>query len=228
MPLKRHPLRAFLAFALVASMTTNIAARAADPLPRVLILGDSVYQQVAAETVKELKDRAEVISRPMQPTEICNTTTALEKLDEWLGEGKWDLIHFNFGLGDLVYRAPGMRAFRVMSKAAGGIRTTESEQYEKNLRELVKRLKATGARLIWASTTPITSPHTDRLFDPGSEIELNAIAARVMVENQIPINDMHAFVLAQVKENKDPSPFSFNRAPLHTPVVEMIRSGLGL
>ena len=29
------------------------------------------------------------------------------------------------------------------------------DEYEKNLRELVKQLKATEAKLIWASTTPV-------------------------------------------------------------------------
>ena len=39
------------------------------------------------------------------------------------------------------------------------------EQYEKNLRELVKRLKATGAKLVWASTTPIRHSSTQRFRD---------------------------------------------------------------
>ena len=30
-------------------------------------------------------------------------TRGLEKLKSWLGKGKWDVIHFNWGLHDLKY-----------------------------------------------------------------------------------------------------------------------------
>jgi len=30
-----------------------------------------------------------------------STRDGLQKLDRWLGTGKWDLIHFNWGLHDL-------------------------------------------------------------------------------------------------------------------------------
>ena len=203
----------------------------ADERPRVLILGDSIYQQPAAEMRKLLQDQVQVVYPPMPPGEIRNTSTALELLDSWLGEEPWDLIQFNFGLGDLVYRAPGMQAFRVLPRYAGGVRATEPLTYEQNLREVVRRLKATGARVIWASTTPIRHSATD-LFELGSEIEYNAIAARVMAQEQIPINDMYHHVRSVIDMDKPAAhgadPFFFDRHPLEAFIVPHFQRMLNL
>jgi hypothetical protein len=202
-----------------------VAAAAEESVPRALILADSIYREPARSAANELKGRVDLVFPKERPGD---TTTALTHLDQLLGEGTWQVIHFNFGFADLHYRDPSTNTIRAMSKLAGGIRVTSPEQYEKNLRELVTRLKATGARLIWASTTPIASSKYDNLYDPGSEIEYNAIAARVMAEHKVPINDMHAWVLANVKDKRDPSPFSFNRVPIHPPMVDSILRELGL
>ena len=196
-----------------------------DRLPRVLILGDSVYQQPARDAAKELKGRAEVVFATLQPGEVRHTQHAIENLDSLLGEGDWDLIHFNFGLGDLVHRAPNMKAFRVMAREAGGVRTTSPQQYERNLRTLVERLKATDARLVWASTTPIRHSSSN-VFEMGSEIKYNAIAARVMASQKVPTNDMYSFVRDLIDMKRPAShgadPFFFDRKPLHPPIVEVI------
>lgn len=215
-----------LLFLLAASA---IAASAQEKLPRVLILGDSIYRQPAAEVAKELKGKVEVVFAAIPPGEVRHSSTALSRLDEWLGEETWDLIHFNFGLGDLVYRAPGMRSFRVLPKQAGGVRTTSLEQYEKNLREVVERLESTGAPLVWASTTPIRHSSTG-VFEKGSEVEYNAIAARVMKEHRVPINDMHTYVVKLIDMSKPAGhgadPFTFDKKPIHQPIVEAILANL--
>lgn len=53
------------------------SAGAGDSLPRVLIIGDSVYRQPAAETAKALKGQAGVVHATLQPGEVCNTTTTI-------------------------------------------------------------------------------------------------------------------------------------------------------
>jgi hypothetical protein len=217
------------ALCLLISILLVLPAQADVDLPRVLIIGDSVYRQPAAETGKVLKSRVEVVYAPTKPGEICNTETALEKLDEWLGDGHWDLIHFNFGLGDLVYRAPGMKSFRVFPKHAGGVRATSLQQYEKNLQELIRCLTATGAKLVWASTTPIRHSTTD-VFELGSEIEYNAIAKKVMADHKVPINDMYTFVLNLIDMTKPAGhgadPFYFDKKPIHQPIIARICSEL--
>lgn len=196
-----------------------------DRLPRVLILGDSVYQQPARDAAKELKGRVEVVFATISPGEVRHTQNAIDNLDLLLGEGNWDLIHFNFGLGDLVHRAPNMKAFRVMAREAGGVRTTSPQQYERNLHTLVERLKATDARLVWASTTPIRHSSSN-VFEMGSEIKFNAIAARVMAARKVPTNDMYSFVRDLIDMKRPAShgadPFFFDRKPLHPPIVRAI------
>ena len=155
--------------------------------PRVLILGDRVYQQPARDAAKELKGRVEVVFATIQPGEVRHTQYAIDNLDTLLGEGDWDLIHFNFGLGDLVRRAPQMKTFRVMSREMGGVQTTSPQRYERNFHTLVERLKATDAKLVWASTTSIRHSSSN-VFEMGSEIKFNAIAARVMAAQKVPTN----------------------------------------
>jgi acyl-CoA thioesterase-1 len=203
-------------FALLAPLTA-----VAEGLPRVLILGDRICRQPAQQVATLLKGKAEIVC-PNTP-EVFNTTTALAGIDGVLDEGKWDLIHFNFGLGDLVHRAPGMKSFRTMSKEVGGIRATSPADYEKNLTALVKRLQATGAKLIWASTTPIRS-EANGLFEPGSEIGSNAIAAKVMAANGVPVNDMHSAVSAMIAATKPDrgEPFQFGRLSIHPMLLSAI------
>ena len=200
-------------------------------LPRVLILGDQIYQQPASDLNKELKGKAEIHYPRLEPGVVWNSATALELLDQQLGEGQWDLIHFNCGLGDLIHRVPGVKAFRVMPRHAGGICTTAPGQYEKNLHALVARLKATGAKLVWASTTPIRHSSTN-VFEKGAEIEYNALAAKVMAKHGIPTNDMYTFVKGLIDMNKPAGhgadPFFFDRKPIHPPLREILRKDLGV
>ena len=71
-------------------------------------------------------------------------------------------------------------------------------QYEENLRTLVKRLQATGAKLIWASTTPVPDSTALRpLRQEADVVKYNEIAARVMAENKIPTDDLYNAVLPQ-------------------------------
>ena len=198
-------------------------------LPRVLIIGDSVYRQPASDAKKELQGKADVVYATLPSGEVCDSAAILASLDSLLGEGKWDVIHFNVGLGDLIYRAPGMKSFRVMPIHAGGVRATSPQLYEKNLRDLVTQLKATGAKLIWASTTPIRHS-TPNVFQIGSEVEYNAIAAKVMAEHNVPVNDMYTYVKGLIDMEKPAGhgadPFFFDRKPLHPPVVEAMLNEL--
>ena len=58
------------------------------------------------------------------------------------------------------------------------------------MRLLVKRMKETGASLIWRSTTPVPKGAGGRV--PGDSAKYNAIAAKIMKEEGIPTNDLYA------------------------------------
>lgn len=165
-----------------------------DPkLPNVLILGDSISIAYTLETRRLLKGKANVY-RPMRkddkgPDNCGDTTMGLENLDKWLGDKKWDVIHFNWGLWDLCYRHPESKSQGKRDKVKGTL-STKPEQYEKNLETLVRRLKATGAKLIWANTTLVPEGEPGRFV--GDDAKYNGIARRVMERHRIPINDLHA------------------------------------
>lgn len=173
---------------------------------KVLFLVDELQSQIARSAAAELKGKADF----SLADQFTNTNQALEHLDKALGDKKWDVIYFNFGVGDLVCRDPKSKEFRTMSKYAGGVRMTSSEQYEENLDALVKRLKETGAKVIWGTSTPMANVnafpgYTGNLFDQRSAKEYNAIAGKVMSRHQVPVCDLHTFIMSQYGE-KDRHP----------------------
>jgi hypothetical protein len=157
---------------------TNVQAN----LPNVLILGDSISIGYTVPVRDALQGAANVF-RP--ETNCGDTRKGLEQLDVWLGDRKWDVIHFNWGLHDLAYRSP-----KVLLDKVNGAQSVPLEQYKENLEKLVVRLKQTGAVLIWASTTAVPENEPGRV--PGDEIKYNAAAAEIMKRHGVTINDLHA------------------------------------
>ena len=151
-----------------------------DPkLPRVLLIGDSVSRGYTQATRKVLAGKANVHRAPAN----CGpTASGLKNLDVWLGEGKWDVIHFNFGIHD---------------------RGTPAADYVKRLEEIVTRLEKTGAKLIWASTTPIPDNPAQKQT-AQSIVEKNALAAEVMKKHGIPTDDLFAAMAPRLKEFQPP------------------------
>lgn len=216
--------------ALLCSLFLCSSSIAQDDLPKVLIIGDSIYRQPASELNKAYKGKVKIVFPSIQPGEVRNSFTVLEKLDELLGDGQWDLIHLNIGLGDLIYRVPNVKLFRVMPPEAGGVRNTSPAAYEKNLDELIKRIKSKSkAKIIWASTTPIRHSST-HVFDMKSEIDYNQIAAKVMKKHQVQVNDMYEHVKGLINMDKPAShgvdPFFFDRKPIHEPIAAIIQKEL--
>lgn len=219
---------------------------APQPTPRVLIIGDSVYTQNTQGAARELKGQASIHYAAWPKSVLPNSTNMIEYLDQLLGfkdatgndvaEDKrpvWDLIHFNAGLGDLIYCVPGIKSHRTQPYDLGGVIRTDPKQYEQNLDILVSLLKqkAPHAKLVWASTTPIRYSQQN-LFKPGDEIAYNQIAQRVMNKHRVPINDMYRYVSSIIDMEKpaprDLDPFYFDKQPLHPPVVDAIIHSLDL
>ena len=156
-----------------------------DPkLPRVLLIGDSVSRGYTQPTRKVLEGKANVHRAPAN----CGpTASGLKNLDAWLGEGKWDVIHFNFGIHD---------------------RATPAADYVKRLEEIVGRLEKTGARLIWASTTPIPDNPAQKQT-AVSIVEKNAHAAEVMKKHGIPTDDLFGAMTPRLAEFQNPNDVHF-------------------
>lgn len=179
-----------------------------DPkLPRILLIGDSVSRGYTRATRKALEGKVNVHRAPAN----CGpTATGLKKLDVWLGDGNWDLIHFNFGIHD---------------------RRTPVADYESRLETIVKRLKKTGAKVVWASSTPIPADWKEGPKIKEALEEKNTIAARVMKKHDVEIDDLFTFITPHLSETQNPKDVHFNSQGydlLGKQVAKHIAGSLGL
>lgn len=163
-------------------------------LPRVLLIGDSISIGYTLNVRDKLRGKANVHRIPQNGGA---TDVGLEKMAAWLGDGRWDVIHFNFGLHDAKF-------------ASETTQRASREQYADNLGQLVSRMQATGAKLIFATTTPVPkggmlSP--TRKFD--SIEERNRIAIRLMQERGVVINDLYAVALPVMEKYGRPNDVHF-------------------
>jgi len=176
-----------------------------DPrLPRVLLLGDSISIGYTIPVRQYLLGKANV-HRP--PENCCSTGHALartvgsepEHLKIWLGTNKWDVIHFNWGIWDTQYldKKTGMLIQDENKVTPDQVRCRYSlEQYRTNLTQIVEILQGAGTKLIWASTTPLMYRKGARFDDI---LKYNAVAAEIMKERGIPIDDLYTLTLPETK-----------------------------
>ena len=163
-------------------------------LPRVLLIGDSISIGYTLQVRKGLKGKANV-HRP--PTNCGPTTRGLQGIEKWLGDKKWDVIHFNWGLHDLKYMGPNNENLADPTNDKNHQQVPPAE-YDKNLRKLVQRLKKTDAKLIWRNTTPVPQGAQGRVV--GDSAKYNVIAATIMKEHEIEIHDMFGLVKPKMAE----------------------------
>ena len=206
----------------VAPANAAHAVREIPGLPRVLIIGDSISHGYTPFVQKQLQGKANVIHAPGNNE---STVRGLERLDMWLGTGKWDVIHFNWGLHDMKY----IDAQTKMTEVSKGKQWVPVEDYEKNLTELVQRLKKTGAKLIFCTTTPVPEGVHGRV--PGEHVKYNAAALRVMQAAGVPVNDLCAFIGPQREKLGKPKDVHYTEAgytALAGEVVKAIEAALAL
>lgn len=160
------------------------AVLAQEGKPRVLLLGDSIRIGYAPKVIERLQDKAEFFS----PKEnVADTANALANIDRWLEESKPLIVHLNCGLHDLKLDKKSQK------------HQVPIEQYEANLRELVKKVHGVTPNLIFATTTPILDArHAQRKasFDrTDADVDkYNRVALKVMAELKVPVNDLNRIV----------------------------------
>jgi len=183
----------------MAAFIIKHAKRVAN-LPKVLIFGDSISGGYSKSLTKLLDGKAEVvklgavatyriqneafwhssgIARNLDFGSAKACIADFERFERHLSETKYDVIHFNFGLNDIF-------------RGRKGTWHNPVDQYARDLTKIVALLKKNGAKVIWASTTPI--PDNDDVRPRGDDLIYNAAAEEVMKENNIPINDLHSVV----------------------------------
>ena len=155
-------------------------------LPRVLLIGDSISRGYTLVVRHALAGKANVHRAPAN----CGPTAmGLQKLPVWLGDGKWDVIHFNFGIHD---------------------RLTDDATYAANLEKIIAQLEKTGAKLVWARTTPPASGENKEKFTAEQCAKVNRIADAIMRKHGIPEDDLYAAVAPRLAELQNKNDVHFN------------------
>ena len=193
-------------------------------LPNVLLIGDSISIGYMVPARKQLEGIANVW-RP--PTNCGPTTRGLESLESWLklGDGKWDVIHFNFGLHDLKFMGPnGENLADPQAKTSHP--QVPLDEYSANLTKIAKRLKETGATVIWRETTPTPEGCKGRV--PGDSKKYNEAAAKVMKElGGIETDPMFDFALQHAdQKNANVHYSSAGSAKLAEQVARTVKAAL--
>ena len=163
-------------------------------LPRVLLIGDSISIGYTLSVRAALKG---VTNVHRIPTNGGPTSKGLENIEVWLGMSKWDVIHFNWGLHDLCYRHPESKTQGKRDKVKGSV-THPVEDYAGNLEKLVVRMKKTGARLVFATTTPVPEGEAGRKV--GDDLRYNKAAGAVMSKHGVAVNDLHAVMAGRMDQ----------------------------
>lgn len=154
---------------------------------KVLIIGDSISIGYTPFVKKSLSDKADVFHNKGNAQ---HTGTGKEMLEEWLGDTEWDIIAFNWGLWDLCYRHPESKVQGNRDKINGTI-TFTIEQYAANMDTIVTRLKSTGAKLLFITSTVIPPNEAGRF--EGDEIKYNNAALAIMKKHGIAVHDLHQY-----------------------------------
>lgn len=154
-------------------------------LPLVFIIGDSISMGYTPVVAKKLAGRARLARHEGNGGDTHNV---LSRLSEWLaalGE-RPDVIHANAGLHDLRFWAEK------------GAYQVPPADYAQNMRLLAAKLKETGARVVWATTTPVIdgAPNMSREFPrENSDVEAyNAAALEAVREAGLAVDDLYSLV----------------------------------
>ncbi len=154
---------------------------------RVMLLGDSVRMFYRAEVERKLGDEYEVWS-PDENGRFAKYT--LNTLRYWLPEfPEPDVIHWNVGLWDVGVNYPEEGCF------------TGLDEYIDTLRRILCQLRKTNAKIIFATTTPVSPKkaflsETNHSIHRNSDIELyNQHAVEFMKENGVIVNDLYSLII---------------------------------
>lgn len=145
--------------------------------PRVLILGDSISIGYTPH-LRTLLEAEAVVVRPTdsrgRPENCAGTAHALRHLDRWLalGGGRFDVIHFNFGLHDMKRLDPATGRNANSLDAPRQAEPWQTRSWPAQARESVVIVRVPGPR----STVPRLG-HT--WFDTAGRPEPRRPAARV-------------------------------------------------
>lgn len=160
-------------------------------LPAVLLVGDSISLGYTPFVQQALAGSYDVV----HPAVNCQSSAfGVAHVREWLGETPWAVVHFNFGLWDIKLGPAGRP-------------TVPLEDYLANLHQFVQvaRDVCPGARLVWASTTPVPDVPVTPMLYASDAVRYNAAAAALMLELGVEVDDLYSQELPFVGVDRLPA-----------------------
>ena len=152
--------------------------------PRVLLIGDSILGGYMNTVIDAMKGKAYVDAwmHPHAQSENLNKLLAAALKEH----GPYDIVHFNMGLH-------GWQPGRIKEGTFKPLTLAFIE---------VIRTQLPKAKIIWASSTPVTVKGKPGEADPVINpiiIEHNRLAAEVMAEAHVPIDDLYALLAPKLE-----------------------------
>jgi lysophospholipase L1-like esterase len=151
--------------------------------PRVLLIGDSILNGYGKQVITALNGKAYV---DLWVNPHCQSEHLNKLLAEVLANGPYDVIHFNMGLHGWQKGRIKDGTFEPLTRA-----------YVEVIRD-----KLPKAKIIWASSTPVTVKGKPTELDPGITpiiVEHNRMAAKVMREMNVPVNDFYSLLAPKLE-----------------------------
>jgi hypothetical protein len=156
-------------------------------LPRVLLIGDSISRDYYPGVEKRLAGKAYVAR--LSTSAFVSDPVLLQEIKMVLGEYQFDVIHFNNGMHGWQHN---------------------EKEYQQAFPKFLKTIRkyAPGAKLIWATTTPLkVSPK----LPPDNQTQVtderiaarNAIALTFVQAEGIPVDDLNALVRGHPEYHSD-------------------------
>jgi len=143
-------------------------------LPRVLLIGDSITRGYYGAVEKGLGGQA-VVGR-LTTSKSLGDPGLIDEVRLILSQTKYDVVHFNNGLHGWGY---------------------SEKEYQTAFPDLIAAIKngAPGARLIWATITPVRVPGRPEFQEKTDRVKArNAITAAFNSREKIPTDDLFGFI----------------------------------
>lgn len=157
-------------------------------LKKVILLGDSIKAFYAKRVRKLLEGKCEVYSEDDNGRFTYYSVRQLMEII-WKHGTEFDLVHFNCGYWD-------MTVMPILNRPMMSL-----EEYQSGLKKIIELSRATGAKLIFATTTPLPgkteakdTAGTDSHFvlEQDRVKNFNEAALEVMKAENITVNDLYA------------------------------------
>ncbi|HWS01205.1 MAG TPA: SGNH/GDSL hydrolase family protein [Prolixibacteraceae bacterium] len=200
-------------FAFLA-VSLSFFAATADKEKNVLIIGDSISIGYTPYVTTAL---APDILVTHNPGNGGSTRRGVDSMEVWLNHKKWDLITFNFGLHDMIYKDDQNK-----NDVANGKVAVPLDEYRKNLESIVARLKKSTKVLLFVNTTVVPENSSGRkVEDPA---RYNEVAMEVMKNNHIPVIDLYTASLVIHPKTSKPGNVHYSPEGYELLAAELIKS----